>query len=117
MTNPVFEPEERQRFTQCIMPVYPLTAGISNNLLAGAVRRVLEEHLSVYFKYFDSDYGDLKKLLNMEPLQITILRYGTIAAYERERGHRLQRINPSMLDVCGMLKVQSRPLAGEGGRP
>ena len=81
------------------------------------VRRVLEEHLSVYFKYFDSDYGDLKKLLNMEPLQITILRYGTIAAYERERGHRLQRINPSMLDVCGMLKVQSRPLAGEGGRP
>lgn len=43
MTNPVFEPEERQRFTQCIMPVYPLTAGISNNLLAGAVRRVLED--------------------------------------------------------------------------
>lgn len=43
MTNPAFEPEERQRFTQCIMPVYPLTAGISNNLLAGAVRRVLED--------------------------------------------------------------------------
>lgn len=43
MTNPVFELEDRQRFTQCIMPVYPLTAGISNNLLAGAVRRVLED--------------------------------------------------------------------------
>ena len=43
MTNPVFEAEDRQRFTQCIMPVYPLTAGISNNLLAGAVRRVLED--------------------------------------------------------------------------
>ncbi|MBQ3090368.1 MAG: ATP-dependent DNA helicase RecG [Oscillospiraceae bacterium] len=43
MTNPVFEPEEGQRFTQCIMPVYPLTAGISNNLLAGALRRVLED--------------------------------------------------------------------------
>ena len=43
MTNPVFESEERQRFTQRIMPVYPLTAGISNNLLAGAVLRVLED--------------------------------------------------------------------------
>ena len=43
MTNPVFEPERNRRFTQCIMPVYPLTAGISNNLLAGAVRRVLED--------------------------------------------------------------------------
>lgn len=43
MTNPAFEAETRQRFTQCIMPVYPLTAGISNNLLAGAVRRVLED--------------------------------------------------------------------------
>ena len=43
MTNPVFEPERNQRFTRCIMPIYPLTAGISNNLLAGAVRRVLED--------------------------------------------------------------------------
>lgn len=43
MTNPAFEPERSPRFTQCIMPVYPLTVGISNNLLAGAVRRVLED--------------------------------------------------------------------------
>lgn len=43
MNNPVFEQEDKQRFTQCIMPVYPLTAGISNNLLAGAVRRLLED--------------------------------------------------------------------------
>ncbi len=43
MTNPAFEPERNRRFTQCIMPVYPLTAGISNNLLAGAVRRVMED--------------------------------------------------------------------------
>ena len=77
------------------------------------VRQVLQEHLSVYFKYFDSDYGDLKKLLNMEPLQITILKYGTIAAYERERGKRMNRINPGMLDVMGMLKAQDRPAASD----
>ena len=43
MTNPQFEPAARPRFTGCIMPVYPLTAGVSNNLLAGLVQRALEE--------------------------------------------------------------------------
>ena len=43
MTNPQFEPAARPRFTGCIMPVYPLTAGVSNNLLAGLVLRALEE--------------------------------------------------------------------------
>ena len=42
MTNPVFEREDRARFTGRIMPVYPLTAGISNNLLAGLVQRCLD---------------------------------------------------------------------------
>ena len=80
------------------------------------VQNVLQQHLAVYFKYFDSDYGDLKKLLNMEPLQITILKYGTIAGYEKERGCRLHRINPGMMDVMGLLKYQSQPYAPpEGG--
>ena len=35
---------------------------------------VLTEHLSLYFKYFDSDYGDLKKLLNMAYLAIRPLQ-------------------------------------------
>ena len=77
-------------------------------------RTVLTEHLSLYFKYFDSDYGDLKKLLNMEPLQITILKYGTIAAYEAKIGAKLPRINPGMLDVCGLLRQQADSAGGEG---
>ena len=32
MTNPIFEREAAARFTGLIMPVYPLSAGISNNL-------------------------------------------------------------------------------------
>ena len=80
-------------------------------------RSVLTEHLSLYFKYFDSDYGDLKKLLNMEPLEITVLKYGTIAAYERRMGQRLARINPGMLDVMGLLRQQAEPSSGEGRRP
>ena len=42
MTNPVFEREGTARFTGLIMPVYPLTAGISNNLMAGLTRRAVD---------------------------------------------------------------------------
>ena len=45
MTNPVFEREGAERTTGLIMPVYPLTAGISNNLLAGLTRRAVEDCL------------------------------------------------------------------------
>ena len=45
MTNPAFEREGAQRATGLIMPVYPLTAGISNNLMAGLTRRAAEECL------------------------------------------------------------------------
>ena len=39
MTNPTFEPVGKGRFTGRIMPVYALTAGVSNNLVAGLVER------------------------------------------------------------------------------
>ncbi len=45
MTNPVFEKEGAGRVTGLIMPVYPLTAGISNNLLAGLARRAVDDCL------------------------------------------------------------------------
>ena len=41
MVNPIFERVGRQAFTGCIMPVYRLTAGISNHLLASLVRQAL----------------------------------------------------------------------------
>lgn len=51
-------------------------------------KQLLREHLSVYFKYFDNDYNDLKKMLGIEPLQITILRTGTFDAFRRATGRR-----------------------------
>ena len=45
MTNPVFEREGAGQHTGLIMPVYPLTAGISNNLLAGLTRRAVDQCL------------------------------------------------------------------------
>ena len=42
MTNPVVEPVGKNAVTGCIMPVYPLTAGISNNRVMGLVRKAVE---------------------------------------------------------------------------
>jgi len=67
---------------------------------------VITDCLSVYFKYFDSDYSDLKKLLNIEPLQVTILKYGTIEKYENRIGKKIRRINPGQLDIAGILSDQ-----------
>ncbi|MBE6990442.1 MAG: ATP-dependent DNA helicase RecG [Ruminococcaceae bacterium] len=42
MTNPILEPEGRQQLTGRIMPVYPLTAGVSQLILSRAVRQGLD---------------------------------------------------------------------------
>ncbi len=41
MTNPVTEPENAQKATRCILPVYPLTAGIGNNLICSLTQKAL----------------------------------------------------------------------------
>ena len=41
MVNPMFEREGKRHFTGRIMPVYPLTAGISNYVMSQAIRTVL----------------------------------------------------------------------------
>ena len=41
MVNPIFERVGKQNFTGCIMPIYPLTAGITNHLLASLTRQAL----------------------------------------------------------------------------
>ena len=43
MANPVFEPEGSHASTGRIVPVYPLTAGISSRQLAGWIAQALTE--------------------------------------------------------------------------
>ena len=69
-------------------------------------KEILREHLSVYFKYVDQDYKDLKRILDVDPLEITILRCGTFAAYQRQSGKTLRKINPSAYDIMGLLRTQ-----------
>jgi len=75
---------------------------------AALTQQVLIEHLSAYFTYFDSDYHDLKKLLGIEPLKITILRSGTIDAYQTTTGKTLRRMNPSCYQITDLLQFQQR---------
>lgn len=42
MVNPIFERTGKQCFTGCVMPIYPLTAGITNHLLAALTRQALD---------------------------------------------------------------------------
>ncbi len=81
-------------------------------------KQVLTEHLSAYFRYFDSDYSDLKKLLGMEPLQLTVFRGGTLAAYRAASGRELARINAPDMDMADLLRFRERTATEgkEGGR-
>lgn len=75
-------------------------------------KSTLTEHFSVYFKYYDSDYSDLRQMTNTDPLKITVLKYGSIDRYESHIGRTIPRINPSSMDIAGLMKFQSKSRTG-----
>ena len=54
----------------------------------------------------DNDYKDLKRLLGIEPLQITIVKCGTFDRLRSHTGRTLRRLNPSAYDVKELLEYQ-----------
>ena len=52
------------------------------------------------------DYRDLKKILGMDPLQVTIFTCGTFETYEKQTGKKLHQMNPSYYDLKALLEVQ-----------
>lgn len=79
----------------------------ANSVVNRAVsRELLKDHLTIYFKYVDQDYHDLKRILGMDPLEVTILKCGTFAAYEAGSGKKLRHINPAVHDVQDLVKIQ-----------
>ena len=61
-----------------------------NNAMSATI---LKDLLSTYFKYIDQDYRDLKKILGMDPLQVTILTCGTFETYEKRTGKKLYHMS------------------------
>lgn len=70
---------------------------------------VLRDLLTTYFKYTDQDYRDLKKLLGMDPLRVTVLRTGSFETYEARHGRRPRCMNPDRYQLDELLAC-----AGEG---
>lgn len=75
-----------------------------NNAMSATI---LKDLLSTYFKYIDQDYRDLKKILGMDPLQVTILTCGTFETYEKRTEKKLYHMSPSHYDLMGLLEVQA----------
>lgn len=68
-------------------------------------KEVLREHMGVYFKYLDSDYKDLKRILGMEPLEITILQTRTFRNYAIKYGE-IRAVNAKPHDIQALLRCQ-----------
>ncbi|MEG0692782.1 MAG: GH3 auxin-responsive promoter family protein [Oscillospiraceae bacterium] len=76
----------------------------SSYLTRAITTDVLREHLSIYFKYLDSDFNDLKRILEMDPLEITIVRNGSFDHYQKNYGKAIAKINPSSHILLDFLK-------------
>ncbi|MDF2942615.1 MAG: auxin-responsive protein-like protein [Herbinix sp.] len=82
----------------------------------GMSKDILKEHLSIYFKYIDQDYKDLKRILGMDPLDITILKCGTFSGYEKQKNKKLSHINPTNFEVMELLRFENIDYKLVGGR-
>ena len=107
-----------KEFNQKNRPMLHLYVEMKRQALSNAAitKEILREHLSIYFKYVDEDYKDLKRILGMDPLEITILKCGTFAEYERSRGKGLKHMNPSAFEVMELLRLEVTDFKLIGGR-
>ena len=74
------------------------------NLISSAISiRILQDQLGIYFRYLDQDYEDLKKILGIDPLKITMLKCGTFEMYERRFGTKIRTMNPESCEVSELM--------------
>lgn len=68
---------------------------------------IIKDILSTYFKYIDQDYKDLKRILGMDPLKVTILKCGTFETYAKVKGRPISRINPTSSEFRDLIDIQT----------
>ena len=114
MTNPVFEREGAARFTGLIMPVYPLTAGISNNLLAGLTRRAVEDCLDGLPEVLPAQ---VRKAHQLCQTQFARKHIHYPASFEELAIARRRLVFEELFVLtCGLAQLKDRRSAGEGRR-
>ncbi|MCF0141795.1 MAG: GH3 auxin-responsive promoter family protein [Parasporobacterium sp.] len=73
-----------------------------SHLSFGLTEQLLKEHMGAYFRHYDHDFNDLKRLLGREPLEVTILPQYTIENFETTRGRKLRKMNPPQADLIDL---------------
>lgn len=86
-----------------------------SNLINSAISiRILQDQLGIYFRYLDQDYEDLKKILGIDPLKITLLKCGTFELYERRFGKKIRPMNPEGCEINDLLNCHHIDSFGKG---
>ena len=78
--------------------------------------QLIKDHFGAYFRHYDHDYKDLKRLLGVEPLVVTILPIGSLKRFEERYGYSIRKINPSMRDVIDLNHMLHETAWTGGGR-
>ncbi len=106
----------KKEFTENDRPYLHLYVELHrSNLINSAVSiRILQDQLGIYFRYLDQDYEDLKKILGVDPLKITLLKCGTFEAYESKYGNRIRCMNPESCDISDLLACHQVDYVGKG---
>ncbi|MDD3901872.1 MAG: GH3 auxin-responsive promoter family protein [Syntrophomonas sp.] len=98
-----FALKDSDEFRRAFLHIYVEVGNEGMNV--GLTKEIINEHLAIYFRYIDVDYKDLKSLLGIEPLVVSIIPRGTISQFAKISGRQIRKINPSPYDVIDILKV------------
>ena len=69
--------------------------------------QLLRDHLALYFHSYDGDYSDLERLLNMDPLKITVLKSGSMERYTALTGGQIPPVGATRETVLEILRLQT----------
>ncbi|MGI5894504.1 MAG: GH3 family domain-containing protein [Candidatus Merdivicinus sp.] len=71
-------------------------------------QKILQEHFSIYFRFYDGDYGDLKRLLGIDPLQVTMLSAGTIEQFQKACSHPIPKVGAPQETILDLLRMRAQ---------
>ena len=82
----------------------PYTGESCETFECGTCKVEADEQL--WLKEFDNDYDDLKHMLVIEPLSVTLLPAGTMQKFEETFGRPIRKINASHQDEIEILRLK-----------
>ncbi len=106
----------KKEYTENYRPYLHLYVELQrSNLVSSAISiRILQDQLGIYFRYLDQDYEDLKRILGIDPLKITMLKCGTFEMYEEKYGNKIRTMNPESCEINDLLNCHRHDNIGRG---